>query len=222
MVAIQLTGENRFRKDCHKTFTAAVSLVQGTLERCGCDGSYSLVPRSKIHWKSKEKNKVAMRPAQGREIRLKVRPGDNDSAWEYSLLAGGNVVIDAVRESLEHLLGPEDHEPVVHVVHDAASILCEVAKPVPSIAKEPVPAASPMEMLSKLSEAMQREQKRLSEREDINNQVDLLTKQIEELSKTREKRVQRLLDIELEQSKDTDAKAASELLGLLAKMQGQK
>lgn len=193
-----------------------MNLVQGTLERCGCDGSYSLAPRSKIHWKSKEKQKVALRPAQGREIRLKVRPFDNDSAWEYSLLAGGNVAIDFVRESLEHLVGPEDNDPVLR----DDSVL--EMTPVPSITKQPAPQSSPLDMLSKLSDAIQREQKRLKEREDVTGEIDLLTKQIEELSKARDNRVQRLLDIEQEQSKDTEAKAASDLLGLLAKMQGSK
>lgn len=214
MVSIKLSGENRFRADSHKTFADALIVVQGALERGRCDGSYTLVPRARIRWRSKEKHRIALRPSQGREIRMKVRPSDNDSAWEYSLLSGGDVDMDSVRQNLEHIIGPEDHTPAIQCPDQPEPVVVERK------IEKPSTGPGPMEMLAKLSGAIQREQARVSERKDIEAEIDLLTQQIEQLSKVRETRVQRLLDLEVEQSKDTEAKAACNLLALLAQMQG--
>lgn len=99
-----------------RVFRAACEIMADTLTDALLGGSYELMPLSKVGWRPKRNQKISLRPSRDHEIRVRIRPGNNDTAWEYVLCPLGGLTWDHVRDTLAAHMGPEetdmDHEQV--------------------------------------------------------------------------------------------------------------
>ena len=108
-VQMKLHGKQvAFDSQAKRCFESARSIAEEVLKRCEVRGEFLLTPREKVKWKAKNGEKICLRPSNGRDIRVRIRPGNNDTCWEYSLISPAGTEVDALRVILEQNLGPEE------------------------------------------------------------------------------------------------------------------
>lgn len=187
-----------------RVFKDAASIAESNLRRAHCDGVYRLIPKMKCRWKPRNGATMCIRPSQGREIRCRIKPGNNDTCWEYSLLGSGTVEIEHVRESLEQVLGPEevdgDHEQIKPPV-----------KPVET-------AHDPIEMLAKMTKAIERQRARQTEIAELHAHIARIDKDIEKLNHDKEDVTLDIMALEEDIAGDKEAAAAQQIVQMLSTM----
>lgn len=195
LVTIKTLGRLTYTPESQKTFREASLLVQELLVKMPGSATYVMIPHDKVKWKPRHGQRVCLRPSQGRGIRLRVKPGDSGSCWEYTLECGHNVDSDAVREFLEAQLG-EEHFDESH----------EVVMPTPLSGSE-----TAMDLLQKMMEAVQRQALRESEKAAINLKINAKDKEIAALQKEREELQFKFMEIDEAMASDPEAQKAQQL-----------
>lgn len=199
-----------------RVFEAARDIVQETLNRANCSGHYKLIPRDQTTWKPRHGEKINLRPSQGASIKLRVKPSDNNSCWEYDLVSNGiSVDIEFVRKNLESYLGKEttngSHEQVVPpAIRPAADIVT---------ADEPARLESPEDMLNRLvrlTDAVHRQQKRVRLLAELNEQIALVDKEIAEAQDRRAELELQVEEINKQSANDKDVAIANQISKLLS------
>lgn len=184
-----------------RTYNDALSIVAETMRSIELTGRYTLCPKEKVKWKPRHGEKICIRPSQGREIRLRVKPGNNDTGWDYALIAANNIDLEAVRSRLEAVLGQEfidgSHEQVI------AEEAVKTEQPDPLLAIE------------RMRHAIERRNQRSSEMGDIRNRIARIEGDIQKLNEDKESLMLELMELEEQNAKDPDAKAADQFVLLL-------
>jgi len=188
-----------------RVFRDAAEIVRACLLRAGCDGDYEIVPREKTRWKPKTGTKICLRPSGGKDVRLRVKPGDNGTSWEYSLI-GTRVNMDFVRENLEKVLGPEetngDHE-----------IVSAPEAPLDGPSSDPDDA---LEKLSQLVSAVQKRKERQKEMDQLRQQIVELDKKIQSIQDSRAEVELELEELVKQDASDKQSKIADQIALLMS------
>lgn len=187
-----------------RVFDDALDIVRNTMQSAELTGIYHLTPKEKVRWRPKNGEKLCIRPSQGREVKIRVRPGNNDTCWDYALIGSNNVDMEAVRTKLETVLGPE----VIEGSH-------EIVPPKPTTPLA-VAAADPLVALEKMRQAIERRNSRLQERADLQSRVERIEKDIQKLIEDKETLTLEIMELDETNAKDPEAKAADELTKLLS------
>ena len=208
VLSVIIAGVRGVDRKTERTFTDALDMIRNVMQSVELTGNYSLIPRQKTAWRPKRGETMCLRPSQGRELKIRIRPGNNDSTWEYSLIGEGNIDMEAVRVKLEYVLGEEfiegNHEMIGTVKQPAA--------------KPPEPAApvDPMAAFAKMQRALERRAERQGQVVSLRESMGAMDKQIAQLKDRRTELELQMMQLEEEIANDPDAQTADKFVALLS------
>lgn len=117
-------GQKTFHEN-EQTFREAFRMVDqllGAIEFRGENGRFMLRPREQIRWRTADR--FACRQVVGQAIRIRVRPGGSDSAWEYDLVPTPGIDPESIMVQIHSAAGRQGWNQVtkesIEVVDDAA------------------------------------------------------------------------------------------------------
>lgn len=201
---VKLSGTKRLDPATLRMMDEACEILENTMRSAELTGTHQLFPVQKCRWHTRNGEKVCLRPSQGRELRIRIRPGNNDICWDYSLLGAHNISMEAVRTKLELVLGLE----VIDGNHE------QVQPPSPPAQDEVDALAS----LDKMRAAIERRNQRNRDLSDLKQRIARIDADIIKL--TDDKTALELEAIEIEEaiSKDKGAKAAEQFAALMKEL----
>lgn len=200
VVTVGSLGRTFYTSENQKVFKNAALLLHGLLNKMPGSGTYTLVPRDKTKWKPQHGEKMCLRPSQGRDIRIRIKPGDGGTCWEYSLQCGPNLDHEVVREFLEGQLGPETTDTNHEVVAQTP----------------PTNVDNATSILERMVAVMQRVKLRSQERASLSAKISDLQKEIDQLQSDKDDLQLKLMEIDEAEANDKEARVADKLAELLS------
>lgn len=218
-------GPSSNRSKASRVWDQAHDLIRSVLVACETRGNFILRVREQVQMRGDEK--IRLKYAVGQAIKLTVKPGDNNTAWNYDLIPPGDVDASLLCNKLKtHLLRSGElnlsaEEDDATVLPPPTTTLNGLEPPIPATpAAAVVPevktavATPPRSLLSRVSELETRRQ-RLADRQA--EMVKLDEKRAALMTQMAAIDAESLKLIEEDQA-DTDAYEAKEILENLERL----
>lgn len=215
----------------NKVFKKATTIMEEILLQSGIEsGRFNLIPRRKLTWTAGKNHSIRLRMAQGHEIRVVIKCRGGGECWEYSLIPSNNSIqLDHVLQHLEASLGKpgtdsDDTEngevelgkiPMPTPDRNGKHMPAPIESPPILAPLVPTPAVSPLVILDKLRDAINRRDSRVVEIEQVRRQLATVDAEIDRLTAEKDKLLMKILELEEANANDKDAKAADQISQLL-------
>jgi len=193
-----------------RTFEKAGDLVRHMLSACECSGQFLMRPRQNTSMKGTAK--IRVKYAVGQAIRVTLKPGDNNTAWDYDLVPPTGTDPEALCKQFQSYLSggrksePEEIEEVPVEEPPVAEIVTEEPLPVPR-----KPEKTLLQRVSELETC----RNRIAERRERVAEIDKKRLVLQEQLKVLDDEAMQILK---EDEADTEAYESKEILENLERL----
>lgn len=208
------TSGNTYNRDAQNTFNGAIEIVQATLRRAGYtpDDFFELKPIQQVRWKADATFKCIA--VEHHTIRVRVKPSDNSTAWEYALTPPSSFSPAAVLSRLQHL----DREPERKLETQSTHAVVEAAGMAPGTVDTTPTMMSWMTRLGQLTSAAGRIQDRKNKAHLLDKRKLELQNEIASLHQEISRLDGEILDVMREDEEDKEAQDAVSLIETLERL----
>lgn len=223
MITLKHNGEYAHSET--RTFGQACELLDGVLHDAGYtkQDEFQIRPTQKVQWRAESCGFKAINVA-GHAVRIRVRPGDNATVWEYTLTPPHGHSPHTLLERLNQVAEVRERERMKKEARDKqvetqstpAMLKANGVGTHPTLVSPTVPAkVDLLQRLGSLVETKGRIEKRKETIDMLEKRKAELQAEIEDLRNAINRVDSEIMAVMEEDEKDTDAKEAAKLVEML-------